>query len=231
MPRWETRNALARPHRMASAGGRVGSLASALAIAARPSHIGHLDLPPPRRPAGRPPGVSNPCRPAHPVARSGRRRRRRRAESVLALRSLAGDRVSVELLAPGADFAHRPFSVRSPFTGEPGAPDLVRPRAGQASPRRAGRGRRRSARGPHDRRRPLPYDRLIIATGAQPVEAVHGADLFRGPVSAGAVEACAAAGAAPRDLHPARRGELDAAGLRARAAGRARASRATGQSS
>src|SRR4051812_13574877 len=39
-------------------------------------------------------------------------------ESVLALRALAGDRVTVELLAPGADFAHRPYSVRSPFTGD-----------------------------------------------------------------------------------------------------------------
>jgi sulfide:quinone oxidoreductase len=29
-------------------------------------------------------------------------------ESVLALRSLAGDRVAIELLAPGTDFPHRP---------------------------------------------------------------------------------------------------------------------------
>jgi sulfide:quinone oxidoreductase len=39
-------------------------------------------------------------------------------ESVLALRSLAGDRVAIELLAPGTDFAHRPYSVRSPFSGD-----------------------------------------------------------------------------------------------------------------
>ena len=110
-------------------------------------------------------------------------------ESVLALRSLAGDRVSVELLAPGADFAHRPFSVRSPFTGSP-APLISFDRAhvkhhrGALAEVDAARHEVHTTDGGH-----LPYDRLIIATGAQPVEAVHGATMFRGPVSAGAVEA------------------------------------------
>jgi sulfide:quinone oxidoreductase len=109
-------------------------------------------------------------------------------ESVLALRSLAGDRVAVELLAPGADFAHRPFSVRSPFTGEPasqitfdrthvthhrGALAEVDPAHHEVRTTDGGR---------------LPYDRLIVAVGAQPVDGVPGATLFRGPVSAGAVE-------------------------------------------
>src|SRR4051794_12437284 len=109
-------------------------------------------------------------------------------ESILALRSLAGDRVSVELLAPGADFAHRPFSVRSPFTGEP---------APQVSFDRTHVQHHRGALAAVDTDRHevcttdggcLTYDRLIVATGAQPVEAVHGATMFRGPVSAGAVE-------------------------------------------
>src|SRR6476619_7835689 len=39
-------------------------------------------------------------------------------EAVLALRSLAGDLVAIELLAPGTDFPHRPYSVRSPFSGD-----------------------------------------------------------------------------------------------------------------
>ena len=39
-------------------------------------------------------------------------------EAALALRALAADRVSVELLAPVTQFPHRPSSVRSPFTGE-----------------------------------------------------------------------------------------------------------------
>ena len=34
----------------------------------------------------------------------------------------------------------------------------------------------------------LAFDRLVVAVGARPVEAVPGATLFRGPVSAGAVE-------------------------------------------
>ena len=110
-------------------------------------------------------------------------------ESVLALRSLAGDRVSVELLAPGAEFVHRPFSVRSPFTGDP-PPRVSFDRAqvkhhrGALADVDADRHEVRTTDGGR-----LPYDRLIIATGAQPVEAVHGATMFRGPVSAGAVEA------------------------------------------
>jgi sulfide:quinone oxidoreductase len=109
-------------------------------------------------------------------------------EAVLALRSLAGDRVTVGLLAPGADFAHRPYSVRSPFD----ATDVprvsfdrthVRHHRGALAEVDADRHELRTTDGGR-----LPYDRLIITTGAQPVEGVHGATLFRGPVSAGAVE-------------------------------------------
>ena len=109
-------------------------------------------------------------------------------ESVLALRSLAGDRVALELLAPGADFAHRPYSVRSPFTGEP-APQITFDRTDVIHHRGAlaevdsGRHEVRTTDGGR-----LPYDRLIVAVGAQPVDGVPGATLFRGPVSAGAVE-------------------------------------------
>jgi sulfide:quinone oxidoreductase len=108
-------------------------------------------------------------------------------ESVLALRSLAGDRVALELLAPGADFAHRPFSVRSPFTGEP-APRIafdrthVRHHRGALAEVHPDRHEVRTTDGGC-----LAYDRLIVAVGAQPVEGVAGATLFRGPVSAGAV--------------------------------------------
>src|SRR3954469_19274670 len=109
-------------------------------------------------------------------------------ESVLALRALAGDRVTVELLAPGADFAHRPYSVRSPFTGDD-VPQIsfdrthVTHHRGALAALDADRHEVRTTDGGR-----LPYDRLIVATGAQPVEGVHGATLFRGPVSAGAVE-------------------------------------------
>jgi sulfide:quinone oxidoreductase len=109
-------------------------------------------------------------------------------ESVLALRALAGDRVAVELLAPGADFAHRPLSVRSPFTGE-AVPQITfdlthvtHHRGALAEVDHAHHEVRTTGGGR------LPYDRLIVAVGAQPVDAVPGATLFRGPVSAGAVE-------------------------------------------
>src|SRR3954447_13244168 len=109
-------------------------------------------------------------------------------ESVLALRALAGDRVTVELLAPGADFAHRPYSVRSPFTGDD-VPQIsfdrthVTHHRGALAEVDADRHEVRTTDGGR-----LPDDRLVVATGAQPVEGVHGATLFRGPVSAGAVE-------------------------------------------
>ena len=38
-------------------------------------------------------------------------------EAVLALRTLAGDRVSIELLAPSDEYVERPSSVLSPFSG------------------------------------------------------------------------------------------------------------------
>ena len=36
-------------------------------------------------------------------------------EAVLALRALAGDRVDIELVAPGKDFVFRPLAVAEPF--------------------------------------------------------------------------------------------------------------------
>src|SRR5689334_21824423 len=108
-------------------------------------------------------------------------------EAVLALRALAAGLVNVELLAPSLDFAQRPLSVNSPFSGESapqasfGRVPLVHHRGaldvvddGVVLTTDGGR---------------LPYDRLIVATGAHAVDAVHGATTFRGPVSAGAVEA------------------------------------------
>jgi sulfide:quinone oxidoreductase len=110
-------------------------------------------------------------------------------EAVLALRSLAGDRVRLELLSPAADFAQRPYSVRAPFGGEP---------APEGSFDRTHVTHHRGALAVVDAERrvvvttdggTLRYDRLIVATGAQPVPAVPGTTLFRGPISAGAVEA------------------------------------------
>ena len=83
-------------------------------------------------------------------------------ESVLALHALAGDRVSIELLAPGTDFVQRPSSVRSPFTGERRAAELLRSRRTSGTPRRARRGRPDGHTVRTDRGRPVslrPPDR------------------------------------------------------------------------
>jgi len=111
-------------------------------------------------------------------------------EAVLALRALAAGLVDVELLAPTVDFPQRPLSVRSPFSGES---------APQASFDRIPLVHHRGALAVVDDGvvvttdgGRLRYDRLIVATGAHAVDAVHGATTFRGPVSAGAVEAALA---------------------------------------
>ena len=92
-------------------------------------------------------------------------------------------------LARRIEFAQRPSSVRSPFSGEDspqisfgrvqlthhrGSLESVDPAAHDVCTTDGGR---------------LRYDRLIVATGAHAVDAVHGATTFRGPVSAGAVDA------------------------------------------
>ena len=106
------------------------------------------------------------------------------AEAVIALRSLAGDRVAITLLSPAEELEYRPLSVVEPFGGEGsrrlplaelardfglrlehGTLDWVAP-----SPHRA-----YTTEG-----RELPYDVLIVATGARPIADFPGALTFRG---------------------------------------------------
>jgi sulfide:quinone oxidoreductase len=109
-------------------------------------------------------------------------------EAVLALRALAGERTSVELLAPGDDFVHRPSSVLTPFSGAPSPRvrldrlPVARLQGALAAVDVEGREVRTTGG------RRIGYDRLIVATGARSVEGVPGATTFRGPHSAGAVE-------------------------------------------
>jgi len=114
-------------------------------------------------------------------------------EAALALRSLAGERVRAELLAPTTTFAFRPASVRTPFGGA----DAVEIGFGRIAIEH-----HRGALAAVDPQRhvvrttdggELPYDRLIVATGARPVADVDGATLFRGPISTGAVQRAVAA--------------------------------------
>ena len=112
-------------------------------------------------------------------------------EAVLGLHALAGERVAIELLAPGGDFVERPSSVLFPFSGQ-AAPRVSLDRLAEL-----GVTVHRGALGAvdvdaHEVRTTdggrLGYDRLIVATGARPVDGVPGATTFSGPRSAGAVE-------------------------------------------
>jgi sulfide:quinone oxidoreductase len=109
-------------------------------------------------------------------------------ECVLALRAVAGSRVDIELLAPAAELVHRPVSVASPFGGPP-APRIGLDRLGVRLRRDA-----LVSVDPDSRRvltrddEKVPYEILVVATGARSREAVSGAATFRGPMSVGLVE-------------------------------------------
>src|SRR4051794_12677569 len=112
-------------------------------------------------------------------------------EAALALHALARERVRIELLAPSGAFVQRPSSVLSPFGGTPapwvsldGLTELgIRRHPGSLAAVDPAAHRVRTTDGGR-----LGYDRLVVATGARPVESVPGATTFRGPISAGAVE-------------------------------------------
>ncbi len=92
-------------------------------------------------------------------------------ETVLALRALAGDRVSVTLLAPDAEFVYRPQAVREPFAL--GAADRYDLREIVADLGAEHVADRLSWVDPRDRvahtgaGRALPYDALVVAVGAR----------------------------------------------------------------
>jgi sulfide:quinone oxidoreductase len=112
-------------------------------------------------------------------------------ETVLALHALAGERVTLEILAPGGDFVERPASVLSPFSGRP-APWVALDRLASLGVRRHGGSLATVDVTAHEVRTTfrgrLRYDRLVVAPGAHAVEGVPGAVMFRGSVSAGFVE-------------------------------------------
>ena len=100
-------------------------------------------------------------------------------EALLALRDLAGDRVSLTLVAPTDTFAYRPESVVEPFgLGRPervALDDVARDAGARFERARlasvdAGRRRVTMTTGEH-----VGYDELIVAVGAEPYAAVPGA--------------------------------------------------------
>jgi sulfide:quinone oxidoreductase len=106
-------------------------------------------------------------------------------EATLALRTLAIDAVSIELVAPEEDFTYRPLAVAEPFhVGE------MRRFPLRQLVEAAGAGYTRGALAgvAPDRRvatlsdgQELSYDVLLLALGARPREAVTNAITFRGP--------------------------------------------------
>jgi sulfide:quinone oxidoreductase len=112
-------------------------------------------------------------------------------EAMLALRDLAGDRVEVELHAPRRDFVYRPLAVGEPFVaGTLIEYDLA------ALAEKAGAGfclDSITAVDPVNRqvatpdRDGIPYDYLLICSGARMLAAVSGAETFWGVSDEGGV--------------------------------------------
>ena len=106
-------------------------------------------------------------------------------EAMLAIRALARERVSIDLIAPDREFVYRPLSVLEPFE-DMGTPrfDLsemvvdqgARHHVDSATAVDTDRGRVLTASG-----REVPYDALVVSVGATAVPAVEGALTFRGP--------------------------------------------------
>ena len=108
-------------------------------------------------------------------------------EAALALHRLAGDRVTTTVLAPEADFTYRPLSVLAPFA-EGGA--LTYPLARFADDAGFTHVRGRLASVDAQAREVLtvtgerlPYDALLIASGARPVVPFAGAVAFTGSLT------------------------------------------------
>lgn len=110
-------------------------------------------------------------------------------ETALALRALASDRVTIELLSSSRALTERPWSVIAPFVGV-AAPRVpldalgVRRHPGALEEVDADLHRILAAEG--DR---LGYDRLVVATGARRAVGVPGAVTFFGSANAGIVGA------------------------------------------
>jgi sulfide:quinone oxidoreductase len=118
-------------------------------------------------------------------------------EAALALRRLAEERVSIELVAPEPRFWYRPLAVVEPFEGGRlhgldlaeladacGALFILDELASVDAA-----GRVATTKGGAE----LVYDALLVATGARPVEAVAGATTFRGPADVEALSKLVAA--------------------------------------
>src|SRR4051812_45685405 len=108
-------------------------------------------------------------------------------EAALALHRIAAEQVDVTVLAPEAEFIHRPLSVLEPFAAGTGITFPMERIAADAGFTHF-RGRLASvdtaAREVHTvTGERLPYDALLIASGARPVTPFTGAVTFSGSLS------------------------------------------------
>jgi sulfide:quinone oxidoreductase len=112
-------------------------------------------------------------------------------ECMIALRTLAEERVELDVLAPEGEFTYRPLSVAEPF----GAGDVFSvPLAELLSPIGARHHRDALAAVQAGERRVttaagdvLEYDALVVACGGRPVDPLPGALVFRGSADTDAV--------------------------------------------
>ena len=106
-------------------------------------------------------------------------------ETMVALRELAGELVSTELLSPEHHFWYRPLSVAEPFDGSR-IPRFELPQVASAAGAEFTAGAlvaidadahvAYTSRGAE-----LPYDVIVVACGTRSIEALEGALTFRGP--------------------------------------------------
>jgi sulfide:quinone oxidoreductase len=114
-------------------------------------------------------------------------------EAALALRDLAGDRLDVELCSPRADFVYRPFAVGAPF----GAATVARYDLAELADRIGARFRLAGVFSVESRDMyvtardgvRIPYDHLLVASGARSLWAVPGAVTFWGVADEGGIGA------------------------------------------
>jgi sulfide:quinone oxidoreductase len=113
-------------------------------------------------------------------------------EAALALRALAEERASVELLAPEPRFLYRPLAVAEPFElGEVQSFELSQLAAEAGATFSSGRlvsvdaerGLAHTSPGG-----PLSYSALLVACGAVPKAAIEGALTFRGPADTASIQ-------------------------------------------
>jgi sulfide:quinone oxidoreductase len=106
-------------------------------------------------------------------------------ELALALRALADDAVSVELIAPDTEFVYRPLAVAQPFRTDDvrrfGLERLVEAAGAALRHGRVARVEPEQKRVLLDDGESLDYDAFVLAVGTGTRDAVEGALTFRGP--------------------------------------------------